>query len=157
MATIWKETKTSRLWVKFFFSFQSLTNKDIMRENRVRLHQFYIKSFCKNDLFLLLCWQTFIFGHASPLRRPIRTNAIIIYTHKYTENHTKETVDISHRVCHNAARQIVGIKWSQSVRCQIQTEKSVANRVINKDRWFKQVRKMLALDKRQQKQPTNLY
>lgn len=34
----------------------------------------------------------------------------MIYIHKHTENHTKQTVDISHQVCHNVARQIAGIK-----------------------------------------------
>ena len=69
----------------------------------------------------------------------------LYYIHRHTENHPEQTVDISHHVCHNVARQIVGIKRSQSVRRQIQTEKSVAMRVINKDRWIKQEREMLAL------------
>lgn len=35
----------------------------------------------------------------------------IHHIHKHTENHTKQTVDISHHTdCHNLARQIVGIK-----------------------------------------------
>lgn len=74
----------------------------------------------------------------------------LYYIHRHTENHPEQTVDISHHVCHNVARQIVGIKRSQSVRRQIRTEKSVAMRVINKDRWIKQVREMLALNKQQQ-------
>lgn len=88
----------------------------------------------------------------------------LYYIHRHTENHPEQTVDISHHVCHNVARQIVGIKRSQSVRRQIRTEKSVAMRVINKDRWIKQVREMLALNKQQQNKigtkrssPTNLW
>lgn len=97
----------------------------------------------KRGLFLLVLTDFYIQPCFS-IREANKNKCVsIYYIHKYTESHTKQTVDISHHACHNLAWQIVGIKWSQSVRCQAQAVKSVVICVINKDRWFKQVRKML--------------
>lgn len=98
----------------------------------------------EKDLFLLLSWQTFISNHAFPLGKPIRRNmlAFIIYT-----NPEKATPNRQQTLAITLVTTLPSRLWSQSLMCQIQTEKSVTICVINKDRWFKQVRKILTLDK----------
>lgn len=162
MAAIRKETQHP---IRNYGSYFSITNNDILSDGRVR--PFYIKTFCKMSICLHGIHRQTILNRKWTFSSDVLTNfhiqqwfsieeakknkcVGIYHTHKHAEHHTKQT-DISHHVCHNMARQIVGRKWSHCVRCQIQTEKSVASLVINKDRWFKQVRKMLVWDKHHRK------
>lgn len=89
----------------------------------------------KRGIFFCCCVdKTFISRHASPRRRPIKNYVLpfIIYTNK----HKNRQRIFRHGACHYLARRIAGTKWSQSLTCQIQAEKSVAFHVINKNRWF---------------------